>query len=68
MAKTMCQEFKYDPEKCSFKSWLRHLAQQKRIADSFHGGLRVSHRRTKRRRIRAACGRQRSSVWPIPPF
>jgi len=33
VAKTI-KEFKYDPEKCSFKSWLRHLAQ-KRIADAF---------------------------------
>ena len=28
------KEFQYDPKRCSFKSWLRHLAQ-KRIADSF---------------------------------
>src|ERR1700761_3046573 len=33
VAKTI-KEFKYDPERCSFKSWLRHLAQ-KRIADAF---------------------------------
>ncbi len=28
------QEFKYDPKRCRFKSWLGHLAQ-KRIADRF---------------------------------
>ena len=28
------KEFEYDPDRCSFKSWLRHLAQ-KRIADAF---------------------------------
>lgn len=33
VAKTI-KDFQYDPERCSFKSWLRHLAQ-KRIADSF---------------------------------
>ena len=33
VAKTM-PGFKYDPAVCSFKSWLRHLAQ-KRIADQF---------------------------------
>lgn len=33
VAKTM-PGFKYDPSVCSFKSWLRHLAQ-KRIADQF---------------------------------
>jgi RNA polymerase sigma factor (sigma-70 family) len=33
VAKTI-KEFQYDPDKCSFKSWLRHLAQ-KRIADAF---------------------------------
>jgi RNA polymerase sigma-70 factor (ECF subfamily) len=33
VAKTI-KEFQYDPERCSFKSWLRHLAQ-KRIADSY---------------------------------
>ncbi len=33
VAKTI-KEFKYDPDRCSFKSWLRHLAQ-KRIADAF---------------------------------
>jgi RNA polymerase sigma-70 factor (ECF subfamily) len=33
VAKTI-KEFQYDPKRCSFKSWLRHLAQ-KRIADSF---------------------------------
>jgi RNA polymerase sigma-70 factor (ECF subfamily) len=33
VAKTI-KEFQYDPQRCSFKSWLRHLAQ-KRIADSF---------------------------------
>jgi RNA polymerase sigma-70 factor (ECF subfamily) len=33
VAKTI-KEFQYDPERCSFKSWLRHLAQ-KRIADAF---------------------------------
>ncbi|HXS67967.1 MAG TPA: sigma-70 family RNA polymerase sigma factor [Candidatus Polarisedimenticolia bacterium] len=33
VAKTI-KEFQYDPDRCSFKSWLRHLAQ-KRIADAF---------------------------------
>jgi RNA polymerase sigma-70 factor (ECF subfamily) len=33
VAKTI-KEFEYDPERCRFKSWLRHLAQ-KRIADCF---------------------------------
>jgi RNA polymerase sigma factor (sigma-70 family) len=33
VAKTM-PGFKYDPSVCSFKSWLRHLAQ-KRVADQF---------------------------------
>jgi RNA polymerase sigma factor (sigma-70 family) len=33
VAKTI-KEFQYDPERCSFKGWLRHLAQ-KRIADAF---------------------------------
>lgn len=33
IAKTI-KGFEYDPERCSFKSWLRHLAQ-KRIADHF---------------------------------
>jgi RNA polymerase sigma-70 factor (ECF subfamily) len=33
VAKTI-KEFEYDPDRCSFKSWLRHLAQ-KRIADAF---------------------------------
>jgi RNA polymerase sigma factor (sigma-70 family) len=33
VAKTI-KEFQYDPKRCSFKSWLRHLAQ-KRIADAF---------------------------------
>jgi RNA polymerase sigma factor (sigma-70 family) len=33
VARTM-PGFKYDPSVCSFKSWLRHLAQ-KRIADQF---------------------------------
>jgi RNA polymerase sigma factor (sigma-70 family) len=33
VAKTI-KEFEYDPKRCSFKSWLRHLAQ-KRIADAF---------------------------------
>lgn len=33
LAKTMPQ-FRYDPAKCSFKSWLRHLAEKK-IADQF---------------------------------
>jgi RNA polymerase sigma factor (sigma-70 family) len=28
------KDFEYDPKRCSFKSWLRHLAQ-KRIADCF---------------------------------
>ncbi|HEX3855871.1 MAG TPA: sigma-70 family RNA polymerase sigma factor [Verrucomicrobiae bacterium] len=28
------KDFQYDPNRCSFKSWLRHLAQ-KRIADCF---------------------------------
>lgn len=33
VAKTI-PDFEYDPDRCSFKSWLRHLAQ-KRIADCF---------------------------------
>lgn len=33
LAKTMPQ-FRYDPARCSFKSWLRHLAEKK-IADQF---------------------------------
>ena len=33
VAKTI-KEFRYDPKRCSFKSWLRHLAQ-KRIADCY---------------------------------
>jgi len=33
VAKTI-PDFEYDPGRCSFKSWLRHLAQ-KRIADHF---------------------------------
>src|SRR6185437_11622393 len=33
VAKTI-KEFEYDPDRCSFKSWLRHLAQ-KRISDAF---------------------------------
>lgn len=33
VAKTI-KEFQYDPKRCSFKSWLRHLAQ-KRIADCY---------------------------------
>ncbi|HEY1663005.1 MAG TPA: sigma-70 family RNA polymerase sigma factor [Verrucomicrobiae bacterium] len=33
VAKTI-KEFQYDPKRCSFKSWLRHLTQ-KRIADCF---------------------------------
>lgn len=33
VAKTI-KEFQYDPNRCSFKSWLRHLAQ-KRIADCY---------------------------------
>jgi RNA polymerase sigma factor (sigma-70 family) len=33
VAKTI-PDFEYDPARCSFKSWLRHLAQ-KRIADHF---------------------------------
>jgi RNA polymerase sigma factor (sigma-70 family) len=33
VAKTI-KEFEYDADRCSFKSWLRHLAQ-KRIADAF---------------------------------
>jgi RNA polymerase sigma factor (sigma-70 family) len=33
VAKTI-KDFEYDPKRCSFKSWLRHLAQ-KRIADCF---------------------------------
>jgi RNA polymerase sigma-70 factor (ECF subfamily) len=33
VAKTI-KEFEYDPERCRFKSWLRHLTQ-KRIADCF---------------------------------
>jgi len=33
VAKTI-KEFEYDPGRCSFKSWLRHLAQ-KRIADRY---------------------------------
>jgi len=33
VAKTI-KEFEYDPNRCSFKSWLRHLTQ-KRIADCF---------------------------------
>jgi RNA polymerase sigma-70 factor (ECF subfamily) len=33
VAKTI-PDFEYEPERCSFKSWLRHLAQ-KRIADHF---------------------------------
>ena len=40
-AKTI-KEFKYDPARCSFKSWLRHLTQ-KRIADAYRKrpGLRT---------------------------
>ena len=33
VAKTI-REFQYDPERCSFKTWLRHLTQ-KRIADHY---------------------------------
>jgi len=33
VAKTI-REFRYDPERCSFKTWLRHLTQ-KRIADHY---------------------------------
>jgi len=33
VAKTI-KEFQYNPQRCSFKSWLRHLAQ-KRIADCY---------------------------------
>src|SRR5580693_8260422 len=33
VAKTI-PDFEYAPDRCSFKSWLRHLAQ-KRIADHF---------------------------------
>jgi RNA polymerase sigma-70 factor (ECF subfamily) len=33
VAKTI-KDFEYDPERCRFKSWLRHLTQ-KRIADCF---------------------------------
>jgi RNA polymerase sigma factor (sigma-70 family) len=33
VAKTI-KDFQYDPERCSFKSWLRHVAQR-RIADCF---------------------------------
>lgn len=33
VARTMPQ-FRYEPDKCSFKSWLRHLAEKK-IADQF---------------------------------
>jgi len=33
VAKTI-KDFQYDPQRCSFKSWLRHLAQ-KRISDAF---------------------------------
>jgi RNA polymerase sigma-70 factor (ECF subfamily) len=33
VAKTI-KEFEYDPERCRFKTWLRHLTQ-KRIADCF---------------------------------
>ena len=33
VAKTI-KDFEYDPERCSFKGWLHHLAQ-KRIADRF---------------------------------
>jgi RNA polymerase sigma factor (sigma-70 family) len=44
VAKTM-PEFRYDPSRCSFKSWLRHLAEKK-IADQFRkrerAGLTVS--------------------------
>jgi RNA polymerase sigma factor (sigma-70 family) len=39
VAKTI-PDFEYDPNRCSFKSWLRHLAQ-KRIADCFRKRARV---------------------------
>jgi RNA polymerase sigma-70 factor (ECF subfamily) len=41
VAKTI-KEFEYDPDRCSFKSWLRHLAQ-KRIADAFRRRGRQPH-------------------------
>jgi len=40
VAKTM-PDFRYDPSICSFKTWLRHLAQ-KRIADQFRKRLPAS--------------------------
>src|SRR5262245_48306100 len=39
VARTM-SEFRYEPEKCSFKSWLRHLAEKK-IADQFRKRARA---------------------------
>lgn len=39
VAKTM-PEFRYEPKKCSFKSWLRHLAEKK-IADQFRKRARA---------------------------
>jgi RNA polymerase sigma factor (sigma-70 family) len=39
VAKTM-PDFRYDPKKCSFKSWLRHLAEKK-IADQFRRRARA---------------------------
>ncbi len=39
VAKTM-PEFRYEPKKCSLKSWLRHLAEKK-IADQFRKRARA---------------------------
>ncbi len=38
LARTM-PEFRYEPAKCSFKSWLRHLTEKK-VADQFRGRTR----------------------------
>ncbi len=40
VAKTM-PEFRYDPKRCSFKSWLRHLLEKK-IADQFRRRARAN--------------------------
>ena len=47
VAKTI-KEFQYDPDRCSFKSWLRHLAQ-KRIADAFRRRARQPQAKETRR-------------------
>jgi len=41
LAKTM-PTFRYEPERCSFKSWLRHLLEKK-VADQFRRRARASN-------------------------